>query len=150
MPYRIRTLLTLPVAAALLLVWLDQSHRGHWSGTAHVRLDFLVLDDATGGPIPGAAIRLDPLGWGIVHEDTMTDRDGRAALILGAPAGGRFTLLRRERHVHYRGWDLRVGADGYEPATPDFGELTSDIQFHAFGATPPPILIRLGRRPEKL
>jgi hypothetical protein len=111
-----------------------------------VRVEFLILDER-GAPIPHASVQL--VG-DRSSQAALTALDGRAAFDLRASAGGRFSFFRRTRYVHYRDWDLLIDADDFGEFLGNLGDLTADTRYHAKGVVPPPIAIRLGKRPETM
>lgn len=147
--FRIRTLLALPLAAALLLLALDaMSHTLGAGPPTTVRLPFLVLDAATGGPIAGASIRIaeDRCSGASVGD---TDRDGRATAALTVRSVLDSSLFRRTRTLDYDAWQLLVSADGYDSPWTSLPTLTSDRRYHDVDAVPPTIAIRLGKAAAK-
>lgn len=142
--FRLRTLLLLPVLAWISLIALN-SCGADWVGTTPVRLDFHVVDQATGVDAPSATVELYEFEIFDNPPDAAiaTGADGRATLnptimVYGARSPFKDTEV---AHPFY----LKVSANGYETA---YEELTSlrrnPRQYHA--TTPaPPIVVRLIR-----
>ena len=147
--FHIRTLLALPAVAALVIVGLDALYpEGCWVGRTTIALEFLVVDAETGQPVPAAILRLKALIRPEVAVET--GRDGRVVVVIEADCGGRFSLFRRTRYIDYRGWNYTIEASVYQRSEGSLGDFTSDAQrYHAPGAVPPPITIRLGKRSPK-
>ena len=120
---------------------------------------FVVVDDATGRPIPSAAVRLiDPR---FAPDDTanqgervVTGADGSVDYFLSANIQGREGLLWRTETISYNPWMIRVEAVGYPPF---FTSLASAPPMPADRLTAPPlglmfppppsVTIRLSREP---
>jgi hypothetical protein len=144
----LRSFLALPVAVGLLFWLLFLVPRSCVTmigdGTVSVPLVILVVDDKTGHPIEGAAVKfLDRHRSGMTREAT-TSVDGRANFVLDVwfSEGYNGTLmLRVYRRVNYNE-DVQVSAKGYRPSTIPLEDRTTDPRYH-YDAAPPPILIRL-------
>lgn len=113
--FRLRTLLWLPVAAAALIVCMTPS--GPWVGIRSLTIRFLVVDEATGRPIPNARVLLLYL-YTNQHEDDQkivgeTGTDGRVALTAAFKAHGAFGLGGETCLISLSPWSVRVEAEGY-------------------------------------
>lgn len=84
---------------------------------ARTRPGFVVLDDITSRPIPGASVRLlDPFGY----DDevvSFSDASGRAGLLRGFSMMDVVNKLKRGNELKVLGWRVSVEADGYHPST---------------------------------
>ena len=128
--YRIglRTLLLLPFVLAPLFVALLPvlPYQAFVSTTSP--FSFAVVDEATGRPIPNAAVRLidprfAPDDTANQGEQVMTGADGSVGYFLSANVQGREGLLGRTETISYNPWMIRVEALGY---CPFFTSLASD------------------------
>lgn len=139
--FRLRTLLLLPLVLAPLIVALLPilPYQASISMTAPFR--FVVVDEATGRPIPNAAVRLiDPrfaLGdTANQGERVVTRADGSVDYFLFANVQGRQGLLGRTETISYNPWLIRVEARGYRPF---FTSLASIPPIRDDRLTAPPI-----------
>jgi hypothetical protein len=133
-----RTLLLLPfllVASFLLLP--EANSVGHTT----LPLEFLVVDAATGRPVPGSLVQLK--GATPEYKAPLTDRDGRAKLVIQAMCGGRSSLFRSTRNVQYGEWEVSTESAGYETYRAGLSQFTHDHRYHDRDAVPPPIIIRI-------
>jgi hypothetical protein len=139
-----RTLLVMPISAALLLIVLNLFTIGLWVGYADVPLEFIILDVETNEPVEGAVLRMT---GELPYMPPATGADGRTAIVIHAMCGGECSLLKRTRSVNYSPWDLTIDAEGFEHAREELNRYTRDRKFHDYAAVPPPIVIHIRRRP---
>lgn len=139
--FSLRTLLLLPFLLAPLFVALLPvvPYEASVSTTSPFR--FIVVDEATGQPIPNAAVRLiDPRFAPDDYENqgqrVVTEVDGSVEYFLFANTHGREGLLGRTETISYNPWLIRVEASGYRPF---FTCLASDPAVPAVRLTAPPL-----------
>ena len=139
--FRLRTLLLLPIVLAPLLVVLLPVLPYQASVSTSSDFSFIVMDGATGRPIPNAVVRLiDPR---FAPDDTeyqgervVTGADGSVDYFLSANIHGREGLLGRTETISYNPWMIRVEAVGYRPV---FTLLGNDPPISADRLTDPPL-----------
>jgi hypothetical protein len=138
--FRLRTLLGLPVVAALLMTLIVECGRavnsGFWVGRKDVTLPFLIVDETTNNPIPQAEVWLiEPGNSGAGPVKGLTGQNGRVDLQNSFYARGSFGVG-ETTHVGFHPWLVRVLADGYRSfvaALEDFDGPPPD------GSTDPPL-----------
>jgi hypothetical protein len=153
---RLRSLMAVPILAGLGL-WVLGSIEGcggWWArriGFRNISLDFLVIDEGDGTPIPSATIRFIEFSPETV---LTTGRDGHAGFVFrNAPVdSARYYPLigppgRAKLAVNYY-WVLSVSAEGCDDQLLDMSALTRDSHYH-HDAVPPAIIVRLRRRATK-
>jgi hypothetical protein len=118
--FSLRTLLLLPFVLAPLFVVLLPVRPYQSSVSTTSPFSFVVIDEATGRPIPNAAVRLiDPRFPPDDAENqgarVVTMADGSAEYFLSANVHGREGLLGRTETTSYNPWMIRVEALGYRP-----------------------------------
>lgn len=142
--FSLRTLLLLPIVLAPLIVVLFPvlPYQTPYLMIAPLPpFDVVVVDDATGRPIPNAAVwpidpRIAPDDLENLVQPEMTNGAGSAELFLGATIYGRAGLLGRTATVTYNPWLIRVVAPGYEPY---FTSVASDAPILRERLTAPPL-----------
>jgi hypothetical protein len=116
-----RTLLLLPLAAAAIffLVLNCPVPVALLDGYQDIEFQFVVVDVATNQPISDALIQLlDTEGTGMLEQDLITDKDGRARLIERCKMGAIVRGFRTKGSVCFPDRVLIVSREGYEPTMP--------------------------------
>ncbi len=139
--FSLRTLLLLPFVLAPLFVALLPVLPYQASVSTTSPFSFVVVDDATGRPIPNAAVRLiDPRFAPDDAENqgtrVVTGADGSVEYYLYANVRGREGLLGRTETISYNPWLIRVEALGYRPF---FTSLATDPPIPTDRLTAPPL-----------
>jgi hypothetical protein len=116
--FRLRTLALLPFALAPLFVALLPVLPYEASVSTTRPFHFLIVDDATGRPVPDATVQLidprfPPDDAENQGERVVTGPDGTAPYYLFANVRGREGLLGRTETTSYHPWLVRVEARGY-------------------------------------
>lgn len=134
----IRALLVLVVLTPLFVAVLPVIP---YQGAFSIPFHFVVVDDATGRPIPNAVIRLIHPAFAEndrenQHEKMVTEVDGSVECYLDGTSHGREGLLGRTETITFNPWMIRVEAQGYRPF---FTSLASDPPVPADRFTAPPL-----------
>jgi hypothetical protein len=107
------------IGVVLLIMLLPTFQTIHWVGSTDLEIDFVVLDNATGQPIPGATVEIHSEG-GFYEEDypqdfeLVADQDGIATRVCRnnmccGTSGWNIDTY----SVHLPWWLYRVSAPGY-------------------------------------
>jgi hypothetical protein len=126
--FSLRTLLLLPFVLASLFVALLPVLPYQASISTNSPFSFVVADEATGLPIPNAAVRLIDPRFALDDAENQGNRvvtgaAGSVEYFLYASVRGREGLLGQTETVSYNPWLIRVEAPGYRPF---FTSLASD------------------------
>lgn len=139
--FRLRTLLLLPFVLGPLFVALFPVLPYQASVATTSPFRFVVVDEATGRPIPNAAVRLIDPRFALDDAENQGERvvtraDGSAEYFLFANVHGRKGLLGRTETISYNPWLIRVEALGYRLF---FTSLAGDSPIPADRLTAPPL-----------
>lgn len=137
--FRLRTLLLLPIVVTPLFIILLPVRP--YEGAIPCTFRFVVVDDATGRPIPDAIVRLINQTIPPEHDDlqpeaVMTGADGSAECFVYVDTRGREGLLGRTQRVTFQPWMIRVEVPGYRLL---FTSLAGDPPVRADRLTDPPL-----------
>jgi hypothetical protein len=120
------------LAVVVSLAYTLLTPDGCYVGWASVPLRFVVLHDSDGQPVQGASIHLIPENKAYPAYAGITDHDGRADMVILAPALGR---SRKSRVVMFP-WELTITHDGHAPLSKDLagvmkalGSRSEDVPF---------------------
>ena len=148
--YRLRSLLALPVIAALgLTLGITLSPATPFAGTRDVSLAFRVVAADSGKPIAGALVRIVHAFDDRPASAARTDGDGRARLDHGFQAWGQRRALRTTGEIQFDERWVEVHGDGYRPSLALLSRLTGRVR-DLRGPAPPELTFVLvpGAAPE--
>lgn len=155
--FRVRTLLLLPIVLAPVLIGLLPVLPYEWEISASTTFRFIVVDNATGQPVPNATVQVVHPGYALDDKDQQGVRvtagaDGSAEYFLYAKVHGREGLLGRTETITYNPWMIRVEAPGYALYStslagdpPIRADRLTDLPLNLAFPPPPSATIRLSR-----
>jgi hypothetical protein len=147
------------VAAASLILLVFGASQAVWVGQSLVSLTFIVVDDETDEPVPGATLRLRELPFeagipspvirlGEPGVETRANAQGRATVTYKFFSTGRAgNLLVRDTATAQilENFFVQVSANGYETRIVPLNELIGHRIDLAWPEQPPPVEFRLKR-----
>jgi hypothetical protein len=140
--FTVRRLKAAVAVIAVAFAFLMSMKGAYWTAFSNIPLQFTVLDDATGRPVPKAIVRLP---GSFAYQAPPTDDDGNTTVVIRAMCSGEATIGHRTRYANFSPWRIRVLALGYKTSVGSLEDRTKDPRFHEENPDLPPIVIRMKR-----